>query len=174
MHSSEFCHYVSHFRLLGNRWTDFDETWQEASTRRHLPSLFLVGSVNKDGGPGIWLAFTLSASPQSLSRFRQNFPGSYYSTSIIIFVFWGISVNKDGRTGFWLADTCPNSPLQPLNWFWYETNTQRHLLTKFVFFGPICRQRWPSWPLIHYFLTHFCLILCTLYWIHDGKWVVLF
>ena len=38
----------SHFRLLWNRWTEFNETWQEARSQRPLPSLCFSGrSENK-------------------------------------------------------------------------------------------------------------------------------
>ena len=31
--------WLRHFRLLWNRWTEFNETWQEARSQRPLPSL---------------------------------------------------------------------------------------------------------------------------------------
>ena len=57
---------------------------------------------------------------------------------------------KDGRPGLWLAETLSTSPLKPLK------GIQRNLIeskiptssTKFVFFGPIGKTRWPPWPLI--------------------------
>ena len=57
---------------------------------------------------------------------------------------------QDGRPGLWLAETFSTSPLKPLN------GIQRNLTgskismssTKFVFFGPIGKTRWPPWPLI--------------------------
>ena len=60
------------------------------------------------------------------------------------------SEKQDGRPGLWLAETFPTSPLKPLN------GIQRNLSgskistssTKFVFFGPIGKTRWPPWPLI--------------------------
>ena len=64
--------------------------------------------------------------------------------------FSGQSEKQDGRPGLWLAETFSTSPLKPLN------GIQRHLTvskistpsTKFVFFGPIGKTRWPPWPLI--------------------------
>ena len=57
---------------------------------------------------------------------------------------------QDGRPGHWLAETFSTSHLKPLN------GIQRNLTgskistssTKFVFFGPIGKTRWPPWPLI--------------------------
>ena len=41
---------MRHFRLLlWNRWTEFNETWQEARSQHPLPSLYFLGrSVNKN------------------------------------------------------------------------------------------------------------------------------
>ena len=63
--------------------------------------------------------------------------------------FSGRSEKQDGRRGLWLAETFLTS-LKPLN------GIQRNLIgckistssTKFVFFGPIGKTRWPPWPLI--------------------------
>ena len=64
--------------------------------------------------------------------------------------FSGRSEKQDGRPGLWLDETFSTSPLKPLNWI------QRNLTgskistpsTKFVFFEPIGKTRWPPWPLI--------------------------
>ena len=96
---------LSHFRLLlWHRWTEFNETWQEARSQRPLPSLCFLGrSEKQDGRPGLWLAETFSTSPlKPLNGIQQNLTGSKIST--------------------------PS--------------------TKFVFFGPIGKTRWPPWPLI--------------------------
>ena len=57
--------WLRHFRLLlWNRWTEFNETWQEARSQRLLPSLcFSSRSEKQDGRPGLWLAETFSTSP---------------------------------------------------------------------------------------------------------------
>ena len=60
------------------------------------------------------------------------------------------SKKQDGRPGLWLAETFSTSPLKRLK------GIQRNLTgskittscTKFVFFGPIGKTRWPPWPLI--------------------------
>ena len=49
--------WLRHFRLLlRNRWTEFNETWQEARSQCPLPSLCFSGwSENKNGCPGWFL-----------------------------------------------------------------------------------------------------------------------
>ena len=64
--------------------------------------------------------------------------------------FSGRSEKQDGRPGLWLAETFSTFPLKPLK------GIKRNLIgskkstssTKFVFFGPIGKTRWPPWPLI--------------------------
>ena len=104
--------WLRHFRLLlWNRWTEFNETWQEARSQRPLPSL----------------------------------------------CFSGRSEKQDGRPGLWLAETFSTSPLKPLNGI--QRNLTRSKIstssTKFVFFGPIGKTRWPPWPLIGWHIFDF-------------------
>ena len=103
---------LSHFRLLlWNRWTEFNETWQEARSHCPLPSLCFSGrSEKQDGRPGLWLAETFSTSPlKPLNRNQRILTGSKISMSS----------------------------------------------TKFVFFGPIGKTRWPPLPLIGWDIFHF-------------------
>ena len=81
----------SHFRLLlWNRWTEFNETWQEARSQHSLPSLCFLGQSEKqDGRPGLWLAETFSTSPlKRLNRIQRNLTGSKISTPSTKFVFF--------------------------------------------------------------------------------------
>ena len=97
--------WLRHFwLLLWNRWTKFNQTWQEARSQRPLQSLCFSGrSEKQDGRPGLWLAEIFSTSPlKPLNRIQRNLTRSKISTSS----------------------------------------------TKFVFFGPIGKTRWPPWPLI--------------------------
>ena len=97
--------WLRHFRLLlWNRWTEFNETWQEARFQRPLPNLCFLGQSEKqDGRPGLWLAETFSTFPlKPLNGIQRNLTGRKISTPC----------------------------------------------TKFVFFGPIGKTRWPPWPLI--------------------------
>ena len=85
--------WLRHFRLLlWNRWTEFNETWQEARTQRPLPSLCFSGWLEKqDGRPGLWLAETFSTSPlKLLNGIQRNLTGSKISTSSTKFVFFGL------------------------------------------------------------------------------------
>ena len=97
--------WLRHFGLfLWNRWTEFNETWQETRSKHPLPSLCFSGRSKKQNGrPGLWLVETFSTSPMKpLNGIQLNLIGSKISTSS----------------------------------------------TKFVFFGPIGKTRWPPWPLI--------------------------
>ena len=85
--------WLRHFRLLlWNRWTEFNETWQEARSQRPLPSLCFSGrSEKQDGCPGLWLAETFSTSHlKPLNGIQQNLTGSKISTSSTKFVFFGL------------------------------------------------------------------------------------
>ena len=84
--------WLRHFwLLLWNRWTEFDETWQEERSQRRLPSLCFSGrSEKQDGGPGLWLAETFSTSPlKPLNRIQQTLIGRKISMSSTKFVFFG-------------------------------------------------------------------------------------
>ena len=64
--------------------------------------------------------------------------------------FSGGSEKQDGRPGLWLAETFSTSPLKPLNRIQGNLTGSKISTssTKFVFFGPIGKTRWPPWPLI--------------------------
>ena len=77
--------------LLWNRWTEFNETWQEARSQCPLPSLCFSGrSEKQDGRPSLWLAETFSTSPlKPLIGSQRNLTGSKISMSSTKFVFFG-------------------------------------------------------------------------------------
>ena len=60
--------------LLCDRYLEFNETWKEARSKRHLPRLCFPGRLEKqDGHPGFWLAETFSASPlKPMNGIQQN------------------------------------------------------------------------------------------------------
>ena len=71
--------------------------------------------------------------------------------------FSGQSEKQNGRPGLWLADTFSTSSLKPMK------GIQRNLegskistsSTKFVFFGPIGKTKWPPYPLIGWHIFDF-------------------
>ena len=83
--------WLRHFRLLlWNRWTEFNETWQEARSQHPLPRLCFSGrSEKQDGGPGLWLAETFSTSfLKPLNGIQRNLTGNKIWTSSTKFVFF--------------------------------------------------------------------------------------
>ena len=85
-----------------------------------------------------------------LTEFNETWQKARSQRPLPSLCFSGRSEKQDGRPGLWLAETFLTSPLKPLN------GIQRYLTgskistssTKFVFFGPIGKTRWPPWPLI--------------------------
>ena len=78
--------------LLWNRWTEFNETWQEARSWHPLPSLCFSGQMEKqDGRLGLWLAETFLTSPlKPLNGTQRNLIGSKTSEPSTKFVFFGL------------------------------------------------------------------------------------
>ena len=60
------------------------------------------------------------------------------------------SEKQDGYPRFWLAEKFSTSPLKRLNGIQRNVTGSKISTpsTKFVFFGPIGKTRWPPWPLI--------------------------
>ena len=140
--------------LLWNRWTEFNETWQEARSQRHLPSLYVSGRSKKKNKMAIlasdWLRHFWLLLWNRWTEFNETWQEARSQRLLPSLCFSGRSEKQDGRPGLWLAETSLTSPLKPLN------GIQRNLTgskisissTKFVFFGPIWKTRWPPWPLI--------------------------
>ena len=80
------------------------------------------------------------------------------NVSYQVCVFFGRSEKQDGRLGLWLAETFSTFPLKPLNRIQRNLTGSKILMssTKFVFFGPIGKTRWPPWPLIGWDILDFC------------------
>ena len=79
--------------------------------------------------------------------------------------FSGWSEKQDGRPGLWLAETFSIS-LKPLNRICRNLTWSKILMssTKFVFFRPIGKTRWPSWPLIGWDIFDFSSETTELNW----------
>ena len=138
--------------LLLNRWTEFNETWQEARSQRPLQSLCFLGlSEKQHGGPGLWLAETFSTSPlKPLNGHQRNLIGSKITTSSTKFVFFG-PIRKTrwppwpliGWDIFDFSSEAAERNSTKLTGSKISTSS-----TKFVFFGLMGKTRWPPWPFI--------------------------
>ena len=144
--------WLRHFRLLlCNCWTEFNETWQKARSQRPVPSLcFRVDRKNKMAAlASDWLRhFRLLWN--CWTEFNETWQEERYQRPLPSLCFSGRSEKQDGRPGLWLAETFSTSLRKPLNriqWNLTESKISRSS-TKFVFFGPIGKTRWPPWPLI--------------------------
>ena len=89
----------------------------------------------------LWNRWTEFNETSQKARSQRPLPSLCFSSR---------SEKQDGRPGLWLSETFSTSSLKPLN------RIQRNLTgskistpsTKFVFFGPIGKTRWPPWHLI--------------------------
>ena len=110
--------WLRHFQLLlWNRWTEFNETWQEARSQRPLPSLCFSGrSEKQDGRPGLWLAETFSTSPlKLLNGIQRNLTGRKISTPSTKFVF------------FWLTGKTRWPPWPLIGWDIFDFSSETAL-----------------------------------------------
>ena len=151
---------ISHFQLLlCNRWTEFNETWQEARSQRPLPSLcFWADRKNKMAAVASdWLRNFRPLLCNRWTEFNETWQEARSQCPLPSLCFSGRSEKQDGRPGLWLAETFSTSPLKPLN------GIQRYLTgskistssTTFVFFGPIGKARWLPWPVICWDIFYF-------------------
>ena len=71
--------------------------------------------------------------------------------------FSGRSEKQFGHTGLWLAEIFLTSPPKPKNGIqWNLTGSKISTSsTEFVFFGPIGKTKWPSWPLVGWDIINF-------------------
>ena len=143
----------SHFPLLlWNRWTEFNQTLQEARSQPPLPSFcFRADRKNKMAAlASDWLRHFRLLLWNRWTEFNETWQAARSKRPLQSLCFSGRSEKQDGRPGLWLAETFSTSPLKPLN------GIQRNLTgskistssTKFVFFGLIGKTRWPPWPQI--------------------------
>ena len=111
--------WLRHFRLLlWNRWTEFNETWQESKSHRLLPSMcFWADQKNKMAAPASdWLRHFRLLLWNRYTEFNETWQEARSQRPLPSLCFLGRSVKKkDGRHGPWLAETCFTSPLKLLN-----------------------------------------------------------
>ena len=96
----------------------------------------------------LWNCWTEFIETWQEARSRHPLPSLCFS---------GRSEKQDGRPGLWLAETFSTSPLKPLNGIQRKLTGSKISMssTKFVFFGPIGKTRWPPWPLIGWDILDF-------------------
>ena len=144
--------WLRNFRLLlWNRWSEFNETWQEARSQRPLQSLCFSGQSEKKMAAlaSDWLRHFRLLLCNRWTEFNEPWQDARSQCPLPSLCFSGRSVKQYSRPGLWLAETFSTSSLKPLN------GIQRNLTgskvsmssTKLVFFGPIGKTRWPPWPL---------------------------
>ena len=153
--------WLRHFRLLHwNCWTEFNETWWEARSQRPLPSLcFWADRKNKMAAlASDWLRHFRLLRCNRLMDVNETWQEARSQRPLPRLCFSGRSEKQDCRPGLWLAETFSTSPLKPLNGIQRNLTGSKFSMssTKFVFFGPIGKTRW---PLASDWLRHFRLLL---------------
>ena len=145
--------WLRHFWLLRwKRWMVFNQTWQEARSQRPLPSFCFFRADRKNKMASLasdWLRHFRLLRWNHWTEFNETWQEARSQRPLPSLCFSGRSEKQDGRPVLWLAERFSTSPLK-LN------GIQRNLTgskistssTKFVFFGPIRKTRWPPWPLI--------------------------
>ena len=145
--------------LLWNRWTEFNESWQEARSQRPLPSLcFWADQKNKMATlASDWLRYFRLLLWNRWMEFNETWQEARSQCPLPSLCFSGRSEKQDGRPGLWLAETFSTSPLKPLNGIqWNLTGSKISMSsTKFVFFRLIGKTRLPPWPLIGWNILNF-------------------
>ena len=147
--------------LIG--WCIFDfasETAERNSTKldrkQHLNDLYQVCVFRDDRKNKMaalasdWLRHFRLLLWNGWTEFNESWQEARSQCPLPSLCYSGRLEKQDSRPGLWLAETFSTSPLKLLNWI------QRNLIgikistssTKFVFFGPIGKTRWPPWPLI--------------------------
>ena len=84
------------------------------------------------------------------TEFKETWQEARSQSPLPSLCFSGWSEKQDGRHSLWLAETFSTSSLKPLNGIQQNLTGKKISMssTKFVFFGPIGKIRWPPWPLI--------------------------
>ena len=141
----------SHFRLLlWHHWTEFNDTWHEARTQHPLPRVCVFRADRKNKTAVLasdWLRHFRLLLWNGWTEFNETWQEARSQRPLSSLCFSGRSEKQDGRPGLWLAETYSTSPLKPLNGIqWNMTGSKISTSsTKFVFFGPISKQKCPPW-----------------------------
>ena len=129
-------------------------------SQRPLPSLCFSGWSKKKKMAALasdWLSHFRLLLWNRWMEFNETWQKARSQRPLPSLCFSGRSEKQDGRPGLWLAKTFSTFPLKPQN------GIQRNLTeskiwtssTKFVFFGPIGKTRWPPRPLISWDIFDF-------------------
>ena len=105
--------WLRHFRLLlGNRWTEFNKTWQEAKSQRPLPSLCFSGRLEKQDGRPVsdWLRYFRLLLWNRWREFNKTWQETRSQHLLPSLGFSGRTEKQDGRPGLWLAQTFSTFP----------------------------------------------------------------
>ena len=143
----------SHFRLL--LW-NCEQNSTKLDRKQDLNVLYQVCVFRADPKNKMaalasdWLRHFLLLLWNCWTEFNETWQEARSQRPVPSLCFSGRSEKQDGRPGLWLAETFSTFSLEPLNGI--QRNLTRSKMstsfTKFVFFGPIGKQRWPPWPLI--------------------------
>ena len=144
-----------HFRLLlWNHWTEFNETWQEARSKRPLPSLCFSGRIGKKNMAALasdWLRHFPLLLWNCWTEFNETWREARSQRPLPSLCFSGRSEKQVGRPSLWFAKTFSTSPLKTAERNSTKLDRKQDLNALYqvcVFFGPIGKTRWPPWPLI--------------------------
>ena len=145
--------WLRHFwLLLGNRWTELNQTWQEARYQRPLPSLcFRTDRKNKMAALAYdWLRHFWLLLGNRWTELNETWQEARYQRPLPSLCFRTDRKNKMAAlTTDWLRHflfllwNCRTEFNENMTGSKISTSS-----TKFVFFGPIGKSRWPPWPLI--------------------------
>ena len=138
---------------------EFNKTWQEARSRRPLPSLFFWANWKNmmDALASDWLGLLQLLLWNCWTEYNKTWKEARFQRPLPSLCFSGQSEKQDGRPGLWLAGIITTSSLKPLNRI--QQNLEGSKIstssTRFVFFGPIGKTRWPPWSLIGWDIFYF-------------------
>ena len=106
-----------HFRfLLWNRWTEFNDTWQEARFQCPLRSLFFRADRKKMAAiPSDWLRHFRLLLWNRWTEFNKTLQEATSQCPLPNLFLRANREKKDGRLSLWFAETFSTSPLKPLN-----------------------------------------------------------
>ena len=138
--------WLRHFQLLlWNRWTEFNETWQETRSQRPLPNcVFCADRKNKMAAlASDWLRHFWLLLWNRWTEFNETLQEARTKRPLPSLCFLDRSEKQDGRPGLLLAEIFSTSPLKPLNGIQWNLTGRKISIssTKFVFFGPIGKKQ---------------------------------